>query len=121
MYAFLSYQTADKAVAGRLRQVLERLAIPSFLAHDDIEVSAEWRAEILKKIRKTDIFIPILSQNFYRSVWCQQESGIAALRKMTIIPLSIDGSVPQGFLSPFQSTKLDGAAPDPKVLFPALA
>lgn len=73
MYAFLSYQTNDKLVAGKVHRLLERLAIPSSVAHDDIEVST--RFEILKRIRKTDIFIPIISQNYYQSVWCMQESG----------------------------------------------
>ncbi len=121
MYAFLSYQTNDKLVAGKVRQLLEALAIPSFLAHEDIEVSAEWRLEILKKIRRTDVFIPILSQYYYQSVWCVQESGIAVFRKMTIIPLSIDGSIPQGFLSPVQSTKIDPDSPARTDLFPGLA
>lgn len=41
--------------------------------------------------------LPILSAHFYGSIWCKQESGIAAFRNMTIIPLSIDGAIPGGF------------------------
>ncbi len=51
----------------------------------------------------------------------QQESGIAAFRKMTIVPLSIDGSIPQGFISQFQATKLDPNTPDIRALLPGIA
>jgi hypothetical protein len=121
MYAFLSYQTNDKAVAGKVQQLLETLAIPSFLAHENIEVSAEWRVELLKKIRETNIFIPILSTSYYRSVWCTQESGIAAFNNMTFIPLSTDGSTPEGFFSQFQSTRINPEAPAITDLLPGLA
>jgi len=107
-YAFISYQTSDKAVAGQLKEVLASFGINSFLAHEDIEVSAEWRIKILEELKKADLCVCLLSQSYYSSPWCIQESGIAAFRDgMTIIPLSIDGSVPQGFISYIQSTKID--------------
>src|SRR5262245_28790812 len=121
MYAFLSYSHLDRQVAGTVKGLLEEIEIPSFLAHEDIEVAVEWRSEILRKIRKTNIFIPILSQNYYQSPWCVQESGIAVFRKMTIIPLSIDNSIPLGFLQQFQSTKIDPTDPRVAVLCPGIA
>lgn len=73
------------------------------MAHEDIEVSEEWRIAILKEIRKAEIFIPILSAQYFESVWCVQESGIAAFRKMAIIPLAIDATKPKGFFGHIQS------------------
>lgn len=108
LYAFVSYQTADKRVAGRLKNVLAEIEIDSFLAHEDIAVSEEWRLKILEEIGKADIFICILSENYFKSAWCVQESGIAAFRaKLPVIPLSIDGTIPQGFISHLQSVKVD--------------
>jgi hypothetical protein len=107
MRAFLSYQTDDKAVAGDIKKILDRLNVETFLAHEDIEVSAEWRLAIIQELMVTDLFIPILSKNYYTSIWCKQESGMAAYRGVTIIPLSIDGSVPQGFISHVQSTRIN--------------
>lgn len=107
-YAFVSYQTADKRVAGRLKNVLAEVEIDSFLAHEDIAVSDEWRLKILEEIGKANIFICILSENYFKSPWCVQESGIAAFReKLPIIPLSIDGAIPQGFIAHLQSVKVD--------------
>lgn len=107
-YAFVSYQTTDKLVAGKLKTVLSGCGITSFLAHEDINVSEEWRVKILEEIGKADIFVCLLSNNYFKSSWCVQESGIAAYRKdITIVPLSIDGTIPQGFISNVQSVKID--------------
>jgi hypothetical protein len=121
MYAFLSYQTADKHVAGEIRALLDELPIKSFLAHEDIEVSEEWRQKILEEIRKADLFIPILSANYYASEWCVQESGMAALMELTIIPFSIDGTIPKGFIAHIQSTKVEPGKVALKSVFHGLA
>jgi len=122
MYAFLSYQTADKNVARDIQKVLDDVGISAFLAHEDIQVSHEWRETILKEIRKADIFVPILSKIYYTSPWCVQESGMAAFRKgMCILPLSLDGSIPQGFIAHIQSTRIDGDNIQLASLCPGLA
>ena len=106
-YAFISYQTGDKLVAREIKDILETVGIKSFLAHEDIDVSEEWRIKILNEIGNADLFISVLSNNYYSSPWCMQESGIAAYRgDMTIIPLSIDGSIPKGLFANIQSTKI---------------
>ena len=56
MYAFVSYQTDDKVVAGKVKAVLEGLGIPAFLAHEDIGVSEEWR---IKAVNLTDIEVDL--------------------------------------------------------------
>lgn len=104
-YTFISYQTADKSVAGKIQQVLKEVGVKSFLAHEDIEVSKEWRTTILEEIARAAVFVCVLSKSYYESEWCVQESGIAAYRdNMTIIPLSLDGSIPKGFVGHIQST-----------------
>ncbi len=76
------------------------------MAHEHIQVSEEWRLRILKELTVCDIFICILSQAYLASPWCVQESGISAIRDgMTIIPLSLDGTIPPGFISNIQATK----------------
>lgn len=122
MYAFLSYQTGEKEVAGEVRELLLSLGIKSFTAHDDIEVSEEWRLKILEELGKADLFIPLLSKAYYGSPWCMQESGIAAFRDgLAIIPLSLDGSIPPGFISHIQSTKVQPGKLEIGSLLPGLA
>ena len=121
MRAFLSYQTKDKLVAGRVGKLLEGLGISVFMAHEDIDVSEEWRIRILKELGEADLFVPILSKHYFLSIWCTQESGVAAFRNMTIVPLSIDGTIPDGFMGHIQSTKIDGERPAHDDIVPGLA
>lgn len=104
--AFISYQTSDKLIAGSLKKVLSDIGINSFLAHEDIQVSEEWRTRIIKELSNTEIFICLLSKRYLESDWCIQESGIAAFRPdLLVIPLSLDGTIPTGFLRHIQSVK----------------
>jgi hypothetical protein len=118
--AFISYQTDDKVTAGKLRQELLRYDIDSFLAHEDLEVSSEWQDEILENIKKSTLFICLLSKNYLKSCFCMQESGMAILLKMTIIPLSLDDTVSPGFISKFQSKKIPSLNPTIADIFPGL-
>ncbi|MDM8564248.1 toll/interleukin-1 receptor domain-containing protein [Candidatus Halobeggiatoa sp. HSG11] len=108
MHIFISYQTKDKIIASKVKDIFTKVGFTPFMAHEDINVSEEWRVKILQEIGKANIFISLWSKHYNNSFWCIQESGIASFRtEMTIIPLSIDGSVPQGFASNIQSTKID--------------
>jgi hypothetical protein len=121
MLAFMSYQTEDRLAAAAVAHMLEGLGIQTFMAHEHIEVSVQWRDEILRQLGLADLFVPILSQRYYVSIWCKQESGIAAFRRMTMIPLSADGSIPQGFMGHIQSSLLQGLQPTYQQIFPGLA
>jgi len=121
MKAFLSYQTNDKATAALINALLKSMSVEAFMAHEDIEVSNQWRRELLRQLKITDVFIPILSGDYHKSAWCLQESGIAVFQNLTIMPLSIDGTTPLGFMSEFQSLRIDPKAPKLENLLPGLA
>ncbi|MFT3791558.1 MAG: hypothetical protein QM741_10855 [Rudaea sp.] len=58
---------------------------------------------------------------YLKSPWCLQESGIAAFKKgMTVIPLSLDGTKPPGFVSRHQSVAVDPNDITMRDLLPAL-
>ena len=118
--AFISYQTEHRAVAGQMRDALAPAGIGAFLAHEDIEVSAEWRQRLLEELHRADVFIAVLSASYLRSAWCVQESGIAAFRTdLLVVPLSLDGTVPPAFLGSVQSARLDPTTLSPATLAPA--
>jgi hypothetical protein len=119
MLAFLSYQTVDRHVAAEVRAFLADFGIPTFMAHDDLEVSDQWQDVILDRISAADIFVAILSAAYLASPYCLQESGIAVFRKAanTIIPLSIDETISPGFLRPIQSRRVDPGKINPAILF----
>lgn len=121
MLAFMSYQTEEREIAAGVAALLGTLGIQAFMAHEHIEVSMQWRDEILRQVGLADLFVPILSQRYYASIWCKQESGIAAFRRMTIIPLSLDGSIPQGAINHIQSTLLQGGRATYEQILPGLA
>ena len=122
MRAFFSYQTADKVAAAEIRDFYQELDVQCFMAHDDLQVSEEWRARILEELQLARIFVAILSRNYVRSPYCLQESGIAIIRPdITIIPLTLDETVSPGFMSHIQSRKIVSGSADPGVLFAGLA
>jgi len=103
---FISHSTKDAIIVGGIKSSLEFYGIGTFIAHEDIDPSKEWEEEIIKNLELCDIFMPILTSNFKDSYWCDQESGIAFNMKKMIMPLTIDLK-PYGFLSRYQSLKID--------------
>lgn len=105
--AFLSYSTRDRQIAAEVKGVLAELGVDAFMAHDDIQVSQEWRDRILSELRVAKIFVPLLSVAFRQSDWTSQEVGVAvARRSVLIIPASLDDTVPYGFIGAFKSRRL---------------
>ena len=100
---FISYFHGDKRIAGAIKKALHYYDIDAFLAHEDIQVSEEWQKIILDNLRKCDIFIAIISENFKQSIWTNQEIGFASCQKKMIVPISIDGNLPYGLIYNYQS------------------
>jgi hypothetical protein len=108
MNGFISYSMQDKFVAAEVARALRNLRIEPFLAHDDILVSVAWRDRILSELSTCDLFVPLLSHDFKKSEWCSMECGFILSRpSVTILPLSLDGTFPYGFLSQIQGAFLD--------------
>ena len=101
--AFISYSMKDKHAAAAVKHTLSTAGIECFLAHDDLQVSEEWKERILYELLHCDIFVPLLSRNFKESDWAPQEIGIITSRpKVPIVPLSLDDTIPFGFISHIQ-------------------
>jgi hypothetical protein len=98
--AFISYSNKDRKYDADAKAVLAEAGIESFLAHDDLHVSEEWRERIIEELQRCDIFVPLLSVNFLESKWAPQEVGYIISRKdVAIAPVSLDGTPPFGFIS----------------------
>lgn len=105
--AFISYSTNNKFIAHDIKKILEDFGIDGFLAHEDIEMSQEWQDRLMKELGEVDLVVAILSKNFNESFFCIQEVGIALFNEIIIIPISIDGTKPEGFLKKIQSKKVN--------------
>jgi hypothetical protein len=107
MKAFISYASEEKQWGSYARRTLEELGMSPFLAHEDIAVSQEWQKRIAQELNDATIFVALLSKAFLASDWCSQEIGwIAARANVLVIPLSIDGTIPYGFMSQIQSQSI---------------
>lgn len=84
---------------------MEKIGFEVFLAHEDIKPSLEWQNEIIRNLKRCDIFIPFLSKNFENSEWTDQETGMVIADGKFIIPLQVDAP-PYGFIGKYQSQKL---------------
>ena len=107
---FLSYSNKDKDLAGSIKRFLERYSLQAFLAHDDIKPTEEWMETILEELEVCHVFIPILTDDFLKSGWTGQETGIAVARKVKIISLKVTVD-PPGFISRKQAIKLHSKYP----------
>ncbi len=99
---FLSYSTLDKKFAAELKDALNHFGLKVFLAHQDLTPSVQWQDTILSNLRICDVFVPILTKNFNKSLWTDQESGFAFSLNKHILPLRIQVN-PYGFLSRYQA------------------
>ena len=110
MKIFISYSMADKIIAGQIKEIIENYEIECFIAHDydDIVPGSEFEKEIQENIKAAEYFMPLHTNNFVLSYWCQQECGIAIAHGKTIIPLipDVGGVDPVGFYKKYQGVRI---------------
>src|SRR4051812_24907224 len=106
--AFISYSHADRKFGAQAKVALASLGLDAFLAHDDLYVSELWRERILEELRSCEVFVPLLSANSRVSDWTSQEIGFIVSRPEVIItPISIDATIPFGFIAHIQSRRIE--------------
>jgi len=107
---FISHTSANKESAHRLKQALGEYHVAAFVAHDDIEPTKEWEAEIERALRTMDALAAIITSDFLASRWCDQEVGFAFGRGKLVVPICKD-AIPHGFLGKYQGCKTQGLVP----------
>lgn len=105
---FVSYATEDKALAGKLKEVLEGEGWRIFLAHEDIEPTAKWRDRIISDLKSCNIFIALRSEIYATKQYTEQECGFALALNKRILSLCIGTKAENmGFCSEFQGQSFD--------------
>lgn len=93
-----------------MKTILDEHHVDAFLAHEDINISQVWKDRIVQELNQANIFVPLLSVAFKDSDWAPQELGMAFARgELLFIPLSVDGTVPFGFISHIQGKRIPAA------------
>ena len=98
---FLSHATHDKNIASALKEKLAYFKINVFLAHDDLKGGVIWDDELNSEIKNCDIFMVLLSKKYHKASYTDQELGIGLANNKIMI--SIDGTMPYGFIKKIQS------------------
>ncbi len=102
--AFISYSSKQKLIGGEFKYYLENYCgYQTFVAHDDILGSRIWEEEIIKAIKESDFFIPLISKEFKESPFTDQETGIAVCLEKKIIPVKLDEVNPYGFIGKYHA------------------
>ena len=114
---FISHVAAHRIAVSNLKHTLFTYGISSFVAHEDIKPTVEWQLEIKRALCSMHALAALLTQDFPKSKWTDQEVGFALGRGILIIPIRIDIN-PYGFLGAYQA--LPGNFNDIKSLAPTI-
>lgn len=113
---FVSHSNSEKEIATDLKQKLQDPNMRVFLAHDDIDGGEDWMKEIYEHINECDVFVILLSKEYHQANFTDQETGIAYTMNKPMIPISLDGTKPYGFMSKYQSTNTILPFSDDKII-----
>lgn len=94
---FISHKDSRKVDANALAKMLAEIGVSGFVAHDNIQPMMLWKREIEKALASMDGFIALLSDDYYGSVWTNQELGYALAKGVPVFLYSVDKTIPHGF------------------------
>lgn len=104
---FVSYSSSDRWLAAKLSNEMRGLLVDVFLAHDDIEGGTPWRERLRAELEGCDMLIALITPNFHKSEYTEQEVGAAWILKKPVLSVCTSGEVPHGFISEIQKEKYD--------------
>ena len=104
---FVSHLAANHAIAAELQNTLLSYGISCFVAHRDIEPTAEWQAQIETALATCDALVALLHPHFHESSWTDQEIGFAMGRGVPAFAIRF-GENPYGFIGRFQAFNGNG-------------
>jgi len=104
---FISHLAENMKEVSGIKEHLSAYGIDCFVAHQDIEPTAEWQNTIESALRTCDAATAILTGNFHKSNWTDQEIGFCVARRILIIPVKISID-PYGFIAKYQAKNCHG-------------
>ena len=81
----------------------ENSDIKTFIAHKDIEPAKEWQEKILDALETMDFFIGIVTPDFHKGSWTDQEIGYSIKKDVPRLFLKLGESAPKGFIASKQA------------------
>ncbi len=105
--AFISHSTKNKIEAINLSNALKKYNVNAFVAHEHIECNDDWLKTIKQKLEETDIAIALITEDFNKSAFCQQEVGYILGKKAKLISVMLEDSAPQALIGDKQGIKVN--------------
>ena len=107
---FLSHKAESKRKATEIKDAFLFYGVSCFVAHEDIEPTKEWQAEIERALATMHVMVPLMTESFHESNWTDQEVGIAIGRGVPIVAVML-GRDPYGFIGKYQGVQGSGTEP----------
>lgn len=101
---FLSHVSRIKGPTAELKKALAPFGVDSFVAHEDIQPTVLWHREIELALRSMDILCALVTEDFIKSQWTDQEVGYALGRGIPVIAVNC-GADPYGLLGKHQALR----------------
>lgn len=86
---FVSHSVKNYQFAKKLKDELKNSSISCFIAHKDIKPTTQWQAEIEKALNSMELMVTIITEDFKKSWWTNQEVGFALGRKIPIVCIKL--------------------------------
>jgi hypothetical protein len=91
MSIFISYSRQDQAYVNKLVQALKKQGLPVWL-DDQIDYGDTWPRVIEENLKKSQVFLLVMSPRSRNSHWVNCELNLALELKKPIFPLLLEGS-----------------------------
>jgi signal recognition particle subunit SEC65 len=102
---FISHLAERRVEVHELAKVLRAIGFACFVAHDAIQPSRAWLREIERALRSCEVLVAYVSPGFASSDWTDQEVGWTLGRDLPVVPISVAGEMPRGFLGTYQAVR----------------
>ena len=99
---FISYSSTQEELAKNLKSELRKYSISAFVAADNIHAGGHWRQWIEYALNTTNYVVALVTCEFNKSMWANQEIGFAYARRIPTLSIKYD-AVPGGFAEAFQT------------------
>ena len=99
---FISYASAQEELVKNLKHELRKYSISAFVAADNIQTMENWQKWIEYALTTTNYVVAVVTCEFHKSLWANQEVGFAYARNIPITSIKY-GANPDGFIKPLQA------------------
>ena len=107
MQVFICHSSKDQECVKKLSTNLEIYYSLNVFSSDELKGGEGYPLQLITAIKKYDMFVVLLSKNFHNAEFTEQEVGIALAQNKPVLPLTIDGTIPFGYIKTTQAVTVD--------------